>query len=105
MKQRAAVISALTSGANILLLDEPFSGSDRVRRNAMLGGIRRFTQGAPESLVIFTTHDPSDVFALNATAIWLDSDVRQPRVIVPVHRKWHQQDRKKLVELMIGDSV
>jgi NitT/TauT family transport system ATP-binding protein len=105
MKQRAAVISALTSGAGILLLDEPFAGSDRVRKAAMFDAIRQFKQRESAGLVVFTTHDPGDVFALGASAIWLDSVTRQPTLISPAGGEWIASERERLLDLMIQETV
>lgn len=105
MKQRAAVISALTSGANLILLDEPFAGSDRRRKDSLLEGVRSFVDMDSRNTVIFTTHDPTDVFTLGATAIWLESGSNDPTKIEPEQGEWHQPDRKRLLELMIGQEV
>lgn len=105
MKQRAAVISALTSGADVLLLDEPFAGSDRVRKAAMFDAIRQFKQRESAGIVVFTTHDPGDVFALGASAIWLDSVTRQPTLLSPTGGEWVASERERLLDLMIQETV
>jgi NitT/TauT family transport system ATP-binding protein len=105
MKQRAAVISALTSGANTLLLDEPFAGSDRARKRAMFEALGNFGARVEDGIVIFTTHDAGDVFATNATAIWLDSMTRQATVIAPAAGEWDTSQRERLLDLMIRETV
>jgi ABC-type nitrate/sulfonate/bicarbonate transport system ATPase subunit len=88
MKQRTAVVSALTSGANTLLLDEPFAGSDRVRKKAMFDALGEFGKGTEDAIILFTTHDAGDVFATGATAIWLDSVTRQATMFAPAESEW-----------------
>lgn len=103
MKQRAALISALTSGATTLLLDEPFSGSDRVCKSAMYAALRGFMDRGDNRLILFTTHDPSDVFATGAAAIWLDPESRQPIVISPRATAWAPEERNELLNVMAGE--
>jgi ABC-type nitrate/sulfonate/bicarbonate transport system ATPase subunit len=105
MKQRAAVISALTSGANTLLLDEPFAGSDRLRKKAMFDALGDFEKRVEEGIVLFTTHDAGDVFATGATAIWLDSMTRQATMIAPAAREWDTAQRERLLDLMISETM
>lgn len=105
MKQRTAVISALTSGANTLLLDEPFAGSDRVRKMAMFEALKELAEHVADSIVLFTTHDAGDVFAIGATAIWLDSMTRQATVISPSDGEWDAPQRETLVDLMITETA
>ena len=105
MKQRAAVICALTSGANVLLLDEPFAGSDRLRKIAMYEALCEFKRRLPTGVIVLATHDPNDVFALGATAVWLDNMAGQPTVISPSNGEWDIVGREKLLQLMIRETA
>lgn len=105
MMQRAAVISAITSGADTLLLDEPFAGSDRLRKKAMFDALGEFRRRTPNGIVLFTTHDPGDVFGTGANAIWLDSVTRQATMISPADGEWDKAQREKLLDLMTRETV
>jgi ABC-type nitrate/sulfonate/bicarbonate transport system ATPase subunit len=104
MKQRAAFIAALTSGANVLLLDEPFSGSDRRNKESMFDALRKFRDAAEPQLTILATHDVGDVFALGATAVWLDSLTRNPATLAPVC-EWDAGERARLISLVSRESI
>jgi len=62
-KQRVAIVRALASGADILLLDEPFSALDfiaRARLSTLVGELHRQTGIA----MVFVTHDIDDAIRL-----------------------------------------
>jgi NitT/TauT family transport system ATP-binding protein len=105
MKQRAAVISAVTSGAEILLLDEPFAGSDRIRKAAMYAALREYLVHKPQGIIVFASHDLGDVFSLGAHAIWLDSMTRQPTTISPSDREWGTSQREALLALTVQEAT
>lgn len=56
-KRRIAILRALLSDWDILLLDEPFTGLDEKNRHAVIAATRKRCAGRT---VIFVTHDPSE---------------------------------------------
>lgn len=77
MKRRVAIARALASPAELLLLDEPFTGLDRplwsriARRLAPQGSDRHKEQGG-DRLVVAVTHLADEAEALSARRIFLD---------------------------------
>ncbi len=62
-KQRVAIVRALFGGADILLLDEPFSALDFVAREKLLNTLKRLRKSKAVTLVI-VTHDVQDALDL-----------------------------------------
>lgn len=64
MKRRTAILRALLSDWDILLLDEPFTGLDERTGAAVIAGTRSYCRGRT---VIFVTHDPEESAAMDVT--------------------------------------
>lgn len=62
-KQRVAIVRALIGGADILLLDEPFSALDFVARERLLNVLKHLRKSKAVTLVI-VTHDVQDALDL-----------------------------------------
>ena len=102
MKQRTALVSALTSNADLLLLDEPFAGSDSVRRQTMHDALKEFSAGEGSASSIFTTHDAGDVVALADAVVWLTGIPGDPPEIIDAKRGWGDTEKSRLAKLMVG---
>jgi NitT/TauT family transport system ATP-binding protein len=64
MKRRVSLARAIAFHAEILLLDEPFSGMDAELKESIAPYLRK---AAP--LIVFSTHDPAEVKLLGAQII------------------------------------
>jgi len=62
-RQRVALARALAPNPGILLMDEPFSNIDSVKKNAIREEIREILKLA-KTTAIFVTHDTKDVLAI-----------------------------------------
>ena len=69
MKQRVSLARALVFGADLLLLDEPFSALDDARKKRIAPLIRAAN---PNGLTILITHDRADADLLGAMVLELD---------------------------------
>ncbi len=69
MRQRAKVAQALVHDPDVLLLDEPLSGTDPLSRRAILDEVRRV--GERGGLVLFSTHVLPEVEALTDRVVVL----------------------------------
>lgn len=65
-KRRIAIIRALLSPYDILLMDEPFTGLDDENRLRIIELIKEYTEG---KTVILVTHDKTDAQLLNCNII------------------------------------
>ncbi len=68
MRRRTAILRALLSDYDILLLDEPFKGLDEATKALVMEDTRRRSAGRT---VILVTHDPQEAAAMNAGIITL----------------------------------
>ena len=68
MKQRLALARALAVGADLLLLDEPFSALDTALKERVAPLIKAAN---PSGLTLVVTHDPRDAVLLGATMLEL----------------------------------
>lgn len=64
MKRRTAILRALLSDWEILLLDEPFTGMDEQTRAAVIAQTGAYCRGRT---VVFVTHDPEECAAMGVT--------------------------------------
>jgi molybdate transport system ATP-binding protein len=76
-RQRIALARALASGAEALLLDEPFGSLDVSTRNSVRRELGEFLREV-ELPTVFVTHDPTDALALaNRIAILENGSISQ----------------------------
>ena len=75
MQQRVSLARALCFGADLLLLDEPFSALDRDLKARIAPIVKRACEN---TLTILVTHDPLDAELLGATVLRCDGS--------PLHR-------------------
>lgn len=61
MKAKLKVITALSHGARLLLLDEPTAGLDVVARDEILGLLREFMEEDEERAILISSHISSDL--------------------------------------------
>lgn len=64
MKRRVAIARALICSAELLLLDEPFTGLDEELKSEVIQTILRYKKNATLAVV---THNPDDAIALGAS--------------------------------------
>lgn len=62
-RQRVALARALAPGPRILLMDEPFSNIDSLKKNSIREEVRAILKAA-KTTVLFVTHDTKDVLAI-----------------------------------------
>lgn len=74
MRQRVGIARALTSNADVILMDEPFSGLDPITRGAMQDYLLDL-QRRLELTVIFVTHDATEAIRLADEVTILDGGV------------------------------
>jgi NitT/TauT family transport system ATP-binding protein len=74
MRRRVAIASVFANEPDVLLMDEPFTGLDYVRRAALYNVLLELWQGSGRT-VLFVTHDVDEALAL------------ADRLIVMVHGK------------------
>ena len=58
MKRRVAIIRALLSSHDLLIMDEPFKGLDAETKGEVIRAVQKWTEG---KTVIFVTHDSGEV--------------------------------------------
>ena len=68
MKQRLSLARALAVGADLLLLDEPFSALDGALKERIAQLVKKAN---PNGLTVIVTHDKSDAELLGATVLCL----------------------------------
>ena len=71
MKQRLSLARALAVGADLLLLDEPFSALDTALKERIASLVKKAN---PEGLTVIVTHDIRDAALLDATVLQLKSN-------------------------------
>ena len=102
MQQRVALVRALTLGAPLLVMDEPFAALDEITRSEMRTILNRLVEGRGVT-VLFVTHSISEAVALSdrvlvcsprPTSIVADIDIDLPRP-----RRSDVDDDPRFVEL------
>lgn len=68
MKRRVAVLRALLTPSDILLMDEPFTGMDETLKRDVITYIKEKQNGR---LLILTTHQEEDVDLIGGTLVRL----------------------------------
>ncbi|MBQ9492149.1 MAG: ABC transporter ATP-binding protein [Oscillibacter sp.] len=68
MRRRLALIRALLMPSDVLILDEPFTGTDAQTRRCALDAVRRYAAGR---VTLLATHTRSDANALDADTVRL----------------------------------
>lgn len=66
--RRVAIARALCAGPRLLLLDEPFSGMDAERRDALIPYLLRLRDQAALPMIL-VSHDPRDIAAITQDTI------------------------------------
>lgn len=72
MRQRVAVIRSFLSGANLLLMDEPFAALDSAMRRSLQGDLLELWQQGDKT-VLFVTHDVDEAILLSDRVIVLSA--------------------------------
>lgn len=107
MRQRAAFARTLLSGAQMLLLDEPFSALDFLTRVDMQEWLLR--QWAHyHKTILFITHDVEEAIFLSKTIYVIQEGrpVRQmDRVEVPLHYPRNREDLKRLDIIELKETL
>ena len=102
MQQRVALVRALTLGAPLLVMDEPFAALDEITRSEMRNILNRLVEGRGVT-VLFVTHSIAEAVALSdrvlvssprPTAIVADVEIDLPRP-----RATEVEDDPRFVEL------
>ncbi len=70
MKQRLSLARALAIGADLLLLDEPFSALDTALKERVAPLVKRAN---PNGLTVLVTHDAYDAALLGAKVLYLEN--------------------------------
>ncbi|MGN0386937.1 MAG: ATP-binding cassette domain-containing protein [Lachnospiraceae bacterium] len=64
MKAKVRVLSAVSHGARLLIMDEPTAGLDVVARKEVMDILRNFLQQDPETSILISSHISSDLEGL-----------------------------------------
>ena len=67
MRQRVSIIQQVVSCGHMLLMDEPFSGLDIIRKEEVQGLIQRIAASHEKNSIVITTHDISAALAIADT--------------------------------------
>lgn len=84
MQQRVGLARALSTGADILLMDEPFGAIDAQTRELMQEELMRICQ-AEEKTVVFITHDLDEAVMLADRVLLMSRGPGKVREIIPVN--------------------
>ena len=69
MKRRVAVVRAVLSVGNFLVMDEPFQGLDAIHKKEVIRFILEYRN---QRTLILATHEPEDRYLLNAGLLELN---------------------------------
>ena len=70
MKRRVAILRAVLSDREILILDEPFKGLDEATRAATAAYLKKHTAG---KTLILVTHDPAEVALMGGSLLKMEN--------------------------------
>jgi NitT/TauT family transport system ATP-binding protein len=84
MQQRVAMIRAVLSGARVLLLDEPFTGSDFLMRRELHRDLVRIVSEM-KLIAVFVTHDIEEAVRIANRVIVLSARPSRVQAIIPVN--------------------
>ena len=102
MQQRVGLARALSTGADVLLMDEPFGAIDAQTRELMQEELMRIWQQERKT-VVFITHDLDEAVMLADRVLLMSRGPGRVREIIPVDlpvrdaRGDYHQDRKSVV--------
>ena len=68
MKRRTAILRAILAPADLIIMDEPFTGLDADTKQNAIALIKEYTKG---KLLLFSTHHEEDAKLLDAEMIYL----------------------------------
>jgi glycerol transport system ATP-binding protein len=101
-QQRLAIARALAKGARVLLLDEPLVNLDFKLREALETELRDLL-GDGGTIVVYTSSDPGDAFAMGDHVLLLaDGDKLQAGVPIEVYRS---PENETAMELMADPCI
>ena len=72
MKAKVRVLTAVSHGARLLILDEPTAGLDVVARKEVIDILRDFLQKDPEASILISSHISSDLEGLCDDIYFID---------------------------------
>ena len=84
MQQRVGLARALSTGADVLLMDEPFGAIDAQTRELMQEELMRIWEGEKKT-VIFITHDLDEAVMLADRILLMSRGPGKVREIIPVN--------------------
>ena len=105
-KQRVAVARAFACGAELLLLDEPFSSLDTALKIRLWEAFARLWEESKPTVVL-VTHDIEEAWALGRRIVVLDKgkivyDIRPKRTEYPAKYGEKTEEKEKLLQVLLG---
>lgn len=102
MKQRVSFLRTILTGANVLLLDEPFSALDAITRLSMQEWLLEQWERRKKS-VIFVTHDVDEALFLSDRIFVFDqqpvSELQEVKVPIKRPRSGRDLNNPKIIQL------
>ena len=102
MQQRVSLVRALTLGAPLLVMDEPFAALDEITRSEMRTILNRLVEGRGVT-VLFVTHSISEAVALSDRVVVSSprptSVVADIEIDLPRPRAAEVEDNPRFIEL------
>lgn len=95
MRQRGAIARALSTGADVLLMDEPFGALDPVNRLKLQELLLQICKKGKKITVIFVTHDINEALYLGDRVLVLGSNPGRIIADFKVHSLSSRADRAK----------
>lgn len=93
MRQRGAIARALATGAEVLLMDEPFGALDPVNRLKLQNLLLEVCGGAKKITVVFVTHDIGEALYLGHRVVVLGANPGRIIADIPVAHQSSHADR------------